>query len=376
MTTYPEHGDPRVFNFSSGPAALPLAVLERARDELTSLPGCGASVMEISHRSHAFGQILESARDRIRRLLDVPSNYTILFLQGGSRLQFSMVPMNLLQEGGTAAFIVSGHWSKVAMQEAAKLGSVDACWDGEESGFNQLPETSQLCFDHGLSYVHMTSNETIQGVQYRQEPDTGDTPLVCDASSDFLSRPIDVSRYGLIFACAQKNAGPAGVTVVIIRTDLLDRSQESLPGYLNYRNHANSDSCYNTPPTFAIYMLDLVCQWLEEEMGGLAGMARVNQEKAGMLYDLLDHSEGFYRPHARPADRSMMNVTFRLPSEQLENDFVRQAEQQGLTNLAGHRTVGGIRASIYNAVPSAGVESLRDFMKQFRDSVAEVSEHA
>ncbi len=221
----------------------------------------------------------------------------------------------------------------------------------------------------------MTSNETIQGIQYHQEPDTGDTPLVCDASSDFLSRPIDISRYGLIFACAQKNAGPAGVTIVILRNELLERSQESLPGYLNYQNHASNESRYNTPPTFAIYMLDLVCQWLEEEMGGLAGIARVNEEKARLLYDLLDNSEGFYRPHAMPAARSMMNVTFRLPSEQLEMDFIQQAGQKGLTSLAGHRSVGGIRASIYNAMPIAGVESLCDFMKQFRDSVAEVNEH-
>ncbi len=375
MASDQKHDDQRVYNFSSGPAVLPLTVLERAREEFISLPGCGASVMEISHRSDAFNHILESARIRIRRLLAVPADYTVLLLQGGSRLQFSMVPMNLLQEGRTASFIVSGHWSKTAMQEAAKFGSVDACWNGQESGFKELPEISQLCFDKDASYVHMTSNETIQGIQYHQEPDTGDTPLVCDASSDFLSRPIDISRYGLIFACAQKNAGPAGVTIVILRNELLERSQESLPGYLNYQNHASNESRYNTPPTFAIYMLDLVCQWLEEEMGGLAGIARVNEEKARLLYDLLDNSEGFYRPHAMPAARSMMNVTFRLPSEQLEMDFIQQAGQKGLTSLAGHRSVGGIRASIYNAMPIAGVESLCDFMKQFRDSVAEVNEH-
>ena len=252
------------------------------------------------------------------------------------------------------------------MQEAGKLGDVHACWNGEESGFAQLPDTSQLCFDQSASYLHFTSNETIQGLQYREEPDTGDTPLVCDASSDFLSRPINARRYGLIFACAQKNAGPAGVTVVIIRDDLLERSAESLPAYLSYQLHATHNSSFNTPPTFAIYMLDLVCQWLEEEMGGLAGIAQTNQDKAGLLYQLLDNSDGFYRPHARAADRSMMNVTFRLPSEQQEKEFIQQAEQRGLTNLAGHRSVGGIRASIYNAMPAAGVESLCDFMEQFR----------
>ena len=376
MTSDLKHDNQRVYNFSSGPAALPLTVLERAREEFMNLPGCGASVMEISHRSDAFDHILESARLRIRRLLAVPADYTILFLQGGSRLQFSMVPMNLLQEGRTASFIVSGHWSKAAMREAEKFGSVEACWNGQESDFKELPETSQLCFDKDASYVHMTSNETIQGLQYRQEPDTGDTPLVCDASSDFLSRPIEISRYGLIFACAQKNAGPAGVTVVILRNELLERSQKSLPGYLNYQNHAGNESRYNTPPTFAIYMLDLVCRWLEEEMGGLAGIARVNEAKSRLLYDLLDNSEGFYRPHAKPDARSVMNVTFRLPSEQLELDFIQQADQKGLASLAGHRSVGGIRASIYNAMPIAGVESLCDFMKQFRDSAAEVNKHA
>jgi len=366
MNVFPVHGNQRVYNFSSGPAALPLPVLEQARDELLSLPGCGASVMEISHRSDAFCQIMDSARNRIRHLLDIPGGYTVLFLQGGSRMQFSMVPMNLIQGEGPVEFIVSGHWSKAAMQEAGTLGPVHACWDGEEDGFRQLPETSQLSFDPLASYVHFTSNETTQGLQYRQEPDTGETPLVCDASSDFLSRPIDVSRYGLIFACAQKNAGPAGVTVVIIRDDLLERSTESLPSYLNYQVHATHNSGFNTPPTFAIYMLDLVCTWLEDEMGGLAGIAQVNQEKAGLLYELIENSEDFYQAHARTADRSLMNVPFRLPSEDLEKAFIQQAEQKGLTNLAGHRSVGGIRASIYNAMPTAGVESLCEFMEQFR----------
>ena len=360
--------DQRVYNFSSGPAALPLPVLEQARDELISLPGCGASVMEISHRSDAFGRILESAGSRIRRLLDIPTNYTLLFLQGGSRLQFSMVPMNLLVEGGKAEFILSGYWSAMAMKEAAKLGSTVACWNGEADGYNQLPRTAELSLDETSSYLYMTSNETIQGVQFREEPDTGEIPLVCDASSDFLSRPIDVSRYGLIFACAQKNAGPAGVTVVIIRDDLLGRSRESLSGYLSYKVHADHKSSYNTPPTFAIYMLDLVCKWLEDQMGGLAGIAVANQAKARLLYDLLDNSDSFYRGHARADDRSLMNVTFRLPSEQLEQEFVAQAELQGLSSLAGHRSVGGIRASIYNAMPAAGVESLRDFMVQFAQS--------
>jgi phosphoserine aminotransferase len=369
MNVFPVDGNQRVYNFSSGPAALPLPVLEQARDELLCLPGCGASVMEISHRSDAFRDILESAGNRIRHLLDIPAGYTVLLLQGGSRLQFSMVPMNLLQGEERAEFIVSGYWSKAAMQEAEKLGPVHACWDGDEHGFNQLPETSQLSFDPSASYVHFTSNETIQGLQYRQEPDTDETPLVCDASSDFLSRPIDVSRYGLIFACAQKNAGPAGVTVVIIRDDLLERSAESLPAYLSYQVHATHNSGFNTPPTFAIYVLDLVCKWLEEEMGGLAEMAKVNQEKAGLLYELLDNNEDFYQAHARTVDRSLMNVTFRLPSEELEKDFIEQAEKRGLTNLAGHRSVGGIRASIYNAMPITGVESLRDFMAHFRDGV-------
>ena len=367
MASDQKHDDLRVYNFSSGPAVLPLTVLERAREEFISLPGCGASVMEISHRSDAFNHILESARIRIRRLLAIPADYTVLLLQGGSRLQFSMVPMNLLQEGRTASFIVSGHWSKTAMQEAAKFGSVDACWNGQESGFKELPETSQLCFDKDASYVHMTSNETIQGIQYQQEPDTGDTPLVCDASSDFLSRPIDIIRYGLIFACAQKNAGPAGVTIVILRNELLERSQESLPGYLNYQNHASNESRYNTPPTFAIYMLDLVCQSIQETHGNLDSLHQLNQEKAGLLYQILDDHPDFYTGHAQSDSRSLMNVTFQVPSEDLLDRFIQEATEAGLANLKGHRSVGGVRASIYNAMPLDGVKALAEFMIDFRN---------
>lgn len=356
----------RVYNFSPGPAVLPLPVLEQAQRELLSLPGLGMSVMEISHRSSAFNDILQSAKNRLRQLLAIPDNYRILFLQGGSRMQFSMVPMNLLRGAGSPAdYVLTGSWGKSALKEARKEGDVRVVWDGESSGYDRVPRTDPLPLNAGAAYVHVTSNETIEGVQFPAEPDVGQVPLVCDSSSDFLSRPVAIEMYGLLYACAQKNAGPAGVTVVIVREDLLERSGEQLPGYLNYREHANSDSLYNTPPTFAIYVLDLVAKWLQEEIGGLAAMHEMNRRKAKMLYDVLDESKGFYAGHANPPSRSLMNVTFRLPSDELQSKFLELARQRDLCNLKGHRSVGGIRASIYNAIPVEGVQALRDFMQQF-----------
>jgi phosphoserine aminotransferase len=356
----------RVFNFSAGPAVLPLPVLEQVQSELLTLPGCGASILEISHRSRQFVAILEDAQQRLRDLLAIPDNYKILFLQGGSRLLFSMVPMNLLRgEAGPADYAITGSWGKKALEEAKREGKTRVVWDGRASQYDHVPDWNDVTLSEHSAYVHITSNETIEGVQFMEHPRTGDVPLVCDSSSDFLCRPIPVEQYGLIYACAQKNAGPAGVTAVIIREDLLQRSQADLPGYLNFSNHAAENSLYNTPPTFAIYVMGLVARWLQEEIGGLEKMEQRNREKAEMLYQVIDGSSGFYQGHAASECRSLMNVTYRLAQNELESTFLSEADRQGLASLKGHRSVGGIRASIYNAMPLEGVAALRDFMKDF-----------
>ena len=355
----------RVFNFSPGPAVLPLTVLEQAQRELVSLPGYGMSVLEMSHRSRGFLDILASAKQLLKELLAIPDNYKVIFLQGGSRLQFSMVPMNLLRgQTHAAEYLITGSWSKMALDEAKREGTTRIAFDGKPTNFDRLPQPGELKINPNAPYVYVCSNETIQGVQFPTDLDSP-APLVCDASSDFLYRPLQIEKYGLIYACAQKNAGPAGVTAVIIRDDLLARSQDNLPGYLNYANHVREDSLYNTPPTFAIYLMNLVLRWLKDDIGGLANMHRLNREKAKLLYDVVDGSDGFYRGHAQPDCRSLMNVTFRLPSEALEKEFIKAGEERGLDGLKGHRSVGGIRASIYNAMPVAGVEALAEFMKEF-----------
>ena len=355
----------RVYNFSAGPATLPLSVLERAQKELVCYDDWGMSVLEISHRDARYVEILEQAQQRLARLLNLPDDYDILFLQGGSRLQFSMVPMNLLTDA-PAQYLVTGSWGKNALGEARRVGKAEVVWDGAAEGFVRVPRDDEWELPPASSYLHITSNETIQGVQFAEFPKTGEVPLVCDASSDFLSRPIPVERFGLIYACAQKNAGPAGVTVVVLRRDLLERSCDELPGYLNYANHAKANSLWNTPCTFGIYVVGLVAEWLEESIGGLGEMERLNREKASILYDVLDGSDGFYCGHAAPDCRSQMNVTFRLPTEELETQFVREAAERGLVGLKGHRSVGGIRASIYNAMPKEGVERLAAWMDEFR----------
>ncbi|MBX3424700.1 MAG: 3-phosphoserine/phosphohydroxythreonine transaminase [Pirellulales bacterium] len=358
----------RVFNFSAGPAVMPVKVLEQIQREMLALPGVGASVMEISHRSGTFIAIAEQAEKNLRTLLGIGDDYAVLFVQGGSRLQFSMIPMNLLGPGQIADYVLTGSWGKYALDEARKVGQTNVAWDGKATRYDRLPERGDLKLEPQAAYCHYTSNETIQGVQFASEPQVGDVPLVCDASSDFLSRPLDLRKYGLLYACAQKNAGVSGVTAVIIRKDLLKRSDPKLPGYLNYDVHAQNDSMWNTPPTFAVYVLGLVTQWLIEDCGGLAGIEKLNREKATLLYDVLDQSPEFYQGHARPEVRSQMNVTFRLPSDELTDKFVAEAKSRGLTDLKGHRSVGGIRASIYNAMPLEGVERLRDFMTEFRDA--------
>jgi phosphoserine aminotransferase len=362
----------RVFNFSAGPAVLPLSVLERARDELLSLPGVGMSVLEISHRSKAFDEILERTLADLGSLLGLGDDHELVLLQGGASLQFAMVPLNLLSGQSAAAnYILTGTWGKSGLKEAKGIGPTHVAWDGEQTGYDRLPEAGAISLSERPAYVHLTSNETIQGVQWRQLPDLGDATLVCDCSSDFLSRPVELDRYGILYACAQKNAGPAGVTVVIIRDDLVQRVPGDLPSMLSYRTLADAKSLFNTPPVFAVYFVKLVTDWLLKEIGGLDKMHQLNQEKAKLLYGAVDQSGGFYSGHAEPASRSIMNVTFRLPSEALESQFLQEAESRGLTALKGHRSVGGCRASIYNAMPIEGVTALRDFMLEFHDKHAQ-----
>jgi phosphoserine aminotransferase len=353
----------RIFNFSAGPAVLPVPVLEQARSELVSLPGVGMSILEVSHRSKVFEDVLARAEADIRQLANIPPNYRVLFLQGGASLQFSMVPMNLLLEGMTADYLVTGAWSAKAVDEAKKIGKVHIAATTKAEQFTRIPRSDEMQLTAGAAYVHMTSNNTIYGTEWTQLPEVGDVPLISDTSSDMFSRPIDIPRHALIYAGAQKNMGPAGVTVVIIREDLLARSSVSLPVMLNYAVHAENGSMYNTPPVFAIYMLGLVTRWLIDH-GGLGAIAVTNQRKAGKLYAEIDRT-GFYRGTAHKDSRSLMNVTFRLPSEDLEKRFVKEAEGAGLDGLKGHRSVGGIRASIYNAFPEAGIDTLVDFMKDF-----------
>ena len=353
----------RVFNFSAGPAVLPLPVLEEAQRDLVALPGVGMSVMEISHRSRAFEDLLGKAKDDIRTLANIPANYAILMLQGGASLQFTMVPMNLLGSGATADYIDSGSWADKAIKEARKVGKVNVAATTKGENYSRLPDAGELKLTPGAAYVHMTGNNTIEGTQWRSLPDVGDAPLVNDTSSEMFSGPIDIARHALIYAGAQKNLGPSGVTLVIIREDLLTRSADALPTMLNYKVHAENDSLYNTPSTFGIYILGLTMKWLRSQ-GGLEAVAKVNQRKAGKLYAEIDRT-GFYRGTARKQDRSLMNVTFRLPTEELEKTFVNESTAAGFDGLKGHRSVGGMRASIYNAFPEEGIDALVSFMREF-----------
>lgn len=353
----------RVWNFSSGPAVLPVSVLEQVQRDLVALPGVGMSVMEISHRSAPFEAIIGKAEADIRRLAAVPDDYRILFLQGGASLQFSMVPLNLLGEGATADYINTGSWAEKAVKEARRVGNVNVTGLAEGEPFDRIPTDAECTFTPGAAYVHMTSNNTIEGTQWHRLPDVGDVPLVSDASSDIFGGPIDLSRYGLIYAGAQKNLGPSGVVLVIIREDLLARSSKSLHTMLNYAVHAENGSLYNTPPAFGVYVLGLVMEWLLD-LGGLRAIAAINERKAGKLYAELDRS-GFWRPTAQRDSRSLMNITFRLATEDLEKAFVKESTAAGFDGLKGHRSVGGMRASIYNAFPAAGVDALIEFMREF-----------
>jgi phosphoserine aminotransferase len=354
----------RIYNFSAGPAILPTEVLERAQAELLSLGGIGMSVMEFSHRSRRFETILENARQKTKKLLNLPENFHVLFLQGGASLQFSMIPLNFLPKDKLADYVVTGVWGKKAVKEAGKIGNVNVVFSSEETGFRTIPAREELNFSPDAAYVHYTSNETIDGVEFHYDLDASGIPVFCDASSNIMSRQIDAEKYALIYAGAQKNLGPSGVTLVVLRDDLLARIPDNLPTLLDYRVFVKESSMPNTPNTWGIYLLDLVCDWLEEK-GGVAAMQKENEAKAKILYDALDSSDGFYRPHAEREARSLMNVTFRLPSEELEEKFCADAEREKLSGLKGHRSVGGIRASIYNAMPRAGVFALVEFMKDF-----------
>jgi phosphoserine aminotransferase len=353
----------RVHNFSAGPAVLPVSVLEEIQRDLISLPGVGMSILEISHRSAAFEAILAQAEADIRTLAAIPSTCKVLFLQGGASLQFSMVPMNLLAVGATADYIDSGSWAEKAIKEAKRVGNVNVAATTKAENYSRVPRQDELKLTPGAAYVHMTSNNTIEGTEYKDLPSVGDVPLVSDTSSDMFSRPIDISRHALIYSGAQKNMGPAGVTVVIVREDLLQRSSKSLPTMLNYAVHAENGSMYNTPPAFAVYALGLVMKWLIG-FGGLTAIATTNQRKASKLYSEIDRT-GFYRGTADKACRSLMNVTFRLATEELEKQFIRESTAAGLDGLKGHRSVGGMRASIYNAFPEEGVDALVSFMREF-----------
>jgi phosphoserine aminotransferase len=353
----------RIYNFSAGPAVLPEVVLEEAQRDLVALPGVGMSVLEISHRSKTFEAILAQTEANLRRLGSIPPSHKVLFLQGGASLQFSMVPMNLLTSGRTADYIVTGGWAQKALKEAERLGSVNVAASTESENFARIPRQEELRLTPDAAYVHVTTNNTLFGTQWRSEPVVGNVPLVADTSSDMFSRPIDIAKYGLIYAGAQKNLGPSGVTLVVVREDLLSRSSKSLPTMLNYAVHAENGSMYNTPPCFGIYLMGLVAKWALAE-GGLPALATRNERKAATLYAEIDRT-GFYRGTAQKDSRSLMNVCFRLPSEALETAFVKEATAAGFDGLKGHRSVGGMRASIYNAFPEEGVTALVDFMKEF-----------
>ena len=353
----------RIFNFSAGPATLPLNVLEQARDELTNWHGCGMSVMEMSHRGKEYMSIHAEAEADLRALMNIPANYKVLFLQGGATAQFSMVPMNLLRGKASADYLHTGEWSKKAIKEAKKFGQVNIVASSEDKNFSYAPAFSTWKLDPNAAYVHITSNETIGGVEIFDTPDTGNVPLVADMSSNILSRPIDVSKYGLIYAGAQKNIGPAGVTVVIVREDLLGQTVPGTPTVFDYQVQAEAESMYNTPPTYGIYIAGLVFKHLLAK-GGLAAMEELNRAKAKLIYDLLDTSS-FYQSPVALENRSLMNIPFTLKDAALDEDFLKQAKAAGLVQLKGHKSVGGMRASIYNAMTLEGVQTLVAFMREF-----------
>ncbi|MED5051772.1 3-phosphoserine/phosphohydroxythreonine transaminase [Anoxybacillus rupiensis] len=353
----------RAYNFNAGPSALPLAVLQRAQQELLDFRNTGMSVMELSHRSKEYDEVHNRAKQRLKELMNIPDTHDVLFLQGGASLQFSMVPMNFLTDGRVGNYVLTGAWSEKALKEAKKVGETHIAASSKEENYAYIPANESIQLSEEAAYLHITSNNTIFGTQWNEFPDV-DTDLIADMSSDILSREIDVAKFALIYAGAQKNLGPSGVTVAIIRNDLLERIPENLPTMLDYRTYSTSNSLYNTPPTFAIYMLSLVLEWVQEQ-GGVGVIEKRNQEKAGVIYAAIDESDGFYAPHAKKGSRSLMNITFTLPNEEVTKRFLAEAKERGFVGLAGHRSVGGCRASVYNAVPLEACEALAQFMKEF-----------
>lgn len=355
----------RIHNFNAGPAALPLEVLQEAQAELLNFNNTGMSVLEISHRTKAYEEVNAEAEANLKELLGLGEDYRVLFLQGGASLQFAMIPLNFLPPGQTADYILSGSWSEKALKEAKLLGQTHVAATTAEENYRRVPDFSEIKLSSSPAYVHLTSNNTIFGTQWDRFPSFGNIPLIADMSSDILCRPFDASKFALIYAGAQKNLGPSGVTVVIIRKDLLENNPKTIPTMLRYETHAKNNSLYNTPPTFGVYMIHLVLRWLKAQ-GGLAAIEKRNREKAGLIYDAIDQSGGYYRGHAQKDSRSLMNITFRLPDEELEKLFATEAAKAGLNGLKGHRSVGGLRASVYNAVTREACQALCDFMQDFR----------
>lgn len=353
----------RIYNFSAGPSTLPLPVLEQIQQDMVDYKGTGMSLIESSHRGPAYSEVHEGAGKAMRRLLGLPDNYTVMWLQGGATLQFAMIPMNLLAGGRKASYTNTGAWAKKAIADARRFGDIDVVWDGSGENFATLPAAADVTAAAGSAYLHLTSNETIGGVQWQEWPDV-DAPIVCDMSSDFLSRKLPLEKFGLIYAGAQKNLGPAGMAVVIIRDDLLEQCSDDLPAYLAYKTHAPKDSLYNTPPVFPIWVSRLVLDYLNAN-GGLDWVAGLAEERSGLLYGMMEKHAGFYRCPVAAHCRSKMNVVWRLPTEDLEKQFIAEAKAQGLDGLKGHRSVGGCRASIYNAMPVEGAKALAEFMDEF-----------
>lgn len=357
----------RAFNFNAGPAALPLEVLERAQAEFVDYRNTGMSIMEMSHRGAVYEAVHNEAQERLLSLLGNPSGYKVLFIQGGASTQFAMIPMNFLGQGQTANYVMTGSWADKALKEAKLIGETHVAASSEESKYMSLPKLADIQLSDNAAYLHLTSNETIEGTQFKDFPDTGAVPLICDMSSDILSRPFDLRRFGMVYAGAQKNLGPSGVAVVIVREDLITDSPKHLPTMLRYNTYLKNNSLYNTPPSFGIYMINEVLKWIEEK-GGLAGVQDMNRKKAALIYDAIDNSGGFYRGCVNPDSRSDMNITFRLETEELEKEFVKASEKEGFVGLKGHRSVGGLRASVYNAVPYESCKALVDFMEHFKNN--------
>lgn len=355
----------RAYNFNAGPSALPLSVLEKAQSELVNFRGAGMSIMEMSHRGKVYEEVHNEAIARLRKLYSIPENYEVLFLQGGASLQFSAIPMNFLTPETKAAYINTGSWSEKAFEEAGLFGEAYVSASSKETNHNYIPKTEDINVNDSDAYVHITSNNTIYGTQWNDFPDTGDVPLIADMSSDIMSKPVDISKFGMIYAGAQKNLGPSGVTVVIIRKDLIEKANTNIPTILKYSTHAKNNSLYHTPPTFGIYMLGEVLRWIED-LGGLEAVAKQNEEKALLIYDTIDNSNGFYTGHAKANSRSLMNITFRVADEELEKKFLIEAAEAGFVGLNGHRSVGGCRASAYNSVPVEACQALSNFMKDFQ----------